>query len=158
MPWSIVADVIVGALLVTTLIYVHRLSGRLATIRAGRAEFEKLVADLAKSTDQAASHLHQFKMTAEITGGDLQARVERTQKLAGEFGKISEDLKALTERAEGAANRLEAAIARTRPTVAATNAAPTPSPISVSAPRVEDLVEDDDNRSVANLSALSGLR
>ena len=157
MSWSIVADVIVGGLLIATLVYVHRLSGRLATIRSGRAEFEKLVADLAKSTDQAASHLHQFKMTAEITGGDLQARVERTQKLAGEFGKIGEDLKTLTERAETAANRLEAAIARTRPTVAATNA-PAPTPTSTSAPRVEDLVEDDDNRSVAKLSALSGLR
>jgi len=156
MPWSIVADVIVAGLLITTLIYVHRLSGRLATIRAGRAEFEKLVADLSKSTDQAANHLHQFKLTAEITGGDLQARVERTQKLAGEFGKIGDDLKILTERAESAANRLEAAIARTRPTVAAANPAPTPAPTP--APRVDDLVEDDDNRGVANLSALSGLR
>lgn len=156
MSWSIVADVIVGGLLIATLIYVHRLSGRLATIRAGRAEFEKLVADLSKSTDQAANHLHQFKLTAEITGGDLQARVERTQKLAGEFGKIGDDLKILTERAESAANRLEAAIARTRPTVAAANTAPAQA--TTPAPRVEELIEDDDNRGVANLSALSGLR
>ena len=157
MPWSILADVVVAALLIVTLVYVRRLSGRLDAIRSGRAELEKLFGDLAKSTDQAASTLHQFKLTAEITGGDLHTRVERAKSLTAEFGKIGDDLKLLTERAESASNRLEAAIARTRPSVAAHNPAPARPPVNSAVDPVDE-VADDDNRGVANLSALSGLR
>ncbi|MGH6891263.1 MAG: DUF6468 domain-containing protein [Dongiaceae bacterium] len=154
MSWSLIADVVVAVLLIATLIYVRRFSVRLEAIRAGRAEFEKLIADLTKSTDQAANHLHQFKATAELTGGDLQARIERAQGLAAAFGRIGDDLKLLTGRAEDAANRLEAAIGRTRPNAAAN--APAPAPAAAIA--AEQIVEDDDNRRVANLSALSGMR
>lgn len=154
MSWSLIADGVVAVLLVATLIYVRRFSARLESIRAGRGEFEKLIADLTKSTDGAASHLHQFKATAEVTGGDLQARIKRAQGLAAEFGRIGDDLKLLTARAEDAADRLESAIGRTRISAAASAPAPAPgAPVAV-----EQIVDDDDDRRVAKLSALSGMR
>ena len=155
MSWTLIADGIVAVLLIATLLYVRRFSTRLEAIRSGRAEFEKLIADLTKSTDQAASHLHQFKSTAEVAGKDLQSRIERAQGLAAEFGKIGDDLKLLTDRAETAAKRLETAIARSRHLAAA--AVPTVAPTAVAPVAVEQIIEDDD-RQVSRLSALSGMR
>ena len=85
----------------------------------------------------------------------LLARVERTQSLTTEFGKIGEDLKLLTERAESAANRLEAAIAKGRRLAAAS--APAPVAAAPPAPAVE-FPDEEDDRKVSSLSALSGLR
>jgi uncharacterized protein YoxC len=151
MPWALIADGVVAVLLVATLVYVRRFSRQIEAIRTGRAEFEKLIADLTRSTDQAASHLHQFKATAETAGRDLQARTERAQGLAAEFGKIGDDLRLLTERAEGAANRLEVAIGKARQSTTAPASAQAAAP----APEFSD---DEDDRAVASLSALSGLR
>jgi hypothetical protein len=156
MPWTLVADGVVAILLIATIVYVRRFGRHITAIRDSRGEFEKLIGDLTRSTDQAASHLHQFKVTAEAAGRDLQARVERTQALTADFGKIGEDLKLLVERAEGAANRLEAVIAKSRHIPAG---APAPAPVAAvqPAPAVE-LAEDEDDRKVASLSKLSGLR
>jgi Domain of unknown function (DUF6468) len=155
MSWTLLADGVVAILLIATIVYVRRFSKHITAIRDSRGEFEKLIGDLTKSTDQAASHLHQFKVTAEVAGRDLQARVERTQGLTTDFGKIGEDLKLLTERAEGAASRLEAVIAKSRHIAAAS--APAPVVAVQPAPAVE-LPEEEDDRKVASLSALSGLR
>jgi hypothetical protein len=155
MTWTLIADGVVAILLVATLLYVRRFSTRLEVIRTGRADFEKLIADLTKSTDQAASHLHQFKVTAEIAGGDLQTRIDRAHSAAAEFGRIGDDLKLLTERAERAANNLEATIGKARQsTVASTPATVAASYVS---PAVE-FAEEDDDRKVSSLSALSGMR
>jgi hypothetical protein len=154
MPWTLIADGVVAILLVATLIYVRRFSKQIEAIRSGRGEFEKLIADLTRSTDQAASHLHQFKATAEVAGRDLQARIERAQGLTGEFGKIGDDLKLLTSRAEGAANQLEAAIARTRQA----SVLSTPAPVAAPAAPAVEFTDDEDDRKVASLSALSGMR
>ena len=154
MSWTLLADGAVAILLIATLIYVRRFSKQIAAIRDSRGEFEKLIADLTRSTDQAASHLHQFKVTAVVAGRDLQARVERTQALTSEFGKIGDDLKLLTERAESAANRLEAAIAKGRHIAAASAPAVA---VAQPGPAIE-LLEEEDDRKVASLSALSGLR
>lgn len=155
MSWTLLADGVVAILLIATIVYVRRFSKQIKAIRDSRGEFEKLIGDLTKSTDQAASHLHQFKVTAEVAGRDLQARVERTQGLTTELGKIGEDLKLLTERGEGAANRLEAAIAKSRH-IAAAGA---PVPLAAAQPLlVAEIPEEEDDRKVASLSALSGLR
>ena len=135
MSWTLLADGVVAILLVATIVYVRRFSKHITAIRDSRSEFEKLIGDLTKSTDQAASHLHQFKVTAEVAGRDLQARVERTQGLTTEFGKIGDDLKLLTERAESAAGRLEAVIAKSRHIAAAS--APAPIAAVPPAPAVE---------------------
>lgn len=153
MPWNLIADAVVAILLVATIFYVRRFSVRLEAIRSSRAEFEKLIADLTKSTDQVASHLHQFKSTADGAGRDLQARIERAQTLAAEFGKIGDDLKLLTERAENATGKLETAIGRSRAVPAA---APVAAPVTPSAPI--ELPDDEDDRRVAGLSKLSGMR
>jgi methyl-accepting chemotaxis protein len=156
MSWTLIADGVVAVLLVATLIYVRRFSKQIAAIRDSRGEFEKLIGDLTKSTDQAASHLHQFKMTAELAGSDLQARVDRAQGLGAGFGKITDDLKLLTERAESAANRLEAVIAKSRQGTVAGGAPSAPAPVAA-APAIE-FTDDEDDRKVSSLSALSGLR
>ena len=158
MSWTLIADGVVAILLVATLIYVRRFSVQLEAIRTGRVEFEKLIAGLTKSTDQAASHLHQFKVTAEVAGGDLQARVDRAQSLTAEFGRLGDDLKLLTERAESAANRLEATIGKARQNaLMGTAVAGTPAP-AVHAPPAVEFTEDEDDRKVSSLSALSGMR
>src|SRR5215510_5301490 len=144
MPWNLIADAVVAVLLVATIIYVRRFGIRLETIRSSRAEFEKLIADLTKSTDQAASHLHQFRSTADVAGRDLQARIERAQTLAAEFGKIGDDLKLLTERAESATGKLETAIGRSRAVQAA---APVVAPAAPAA--AIELPDDEDDRRVA---------
>lgn len=154
MPWTLIADGVVAILLVATLIYVRRFSKQIEAIRSSRGEFEKLIGDLTKSTDQAASHLHQFKVTAEVTGSDLQARVDRTQGLTTQFGKLGDDLKLLIERAESAANRLEAVIARSRQTALAS----TPAPIAAARAPAPEITDEDDNRKVSSLNALSGMR
>jgi methyl-accepting chemotaxis protein len=155
MTWTLIADGVVAVLLVATLLYVRRFSTRLEVIRTGRAEFEKLIADLTRSTDQAASHLHQFKVTAKIAGGDLQARIDRAQGLAAEFGRIGDDLKLLTERAERAANELEATIGKSRQSAFAV----TPAPVAAAhVSSAVEFTEEDDDRKVSSLSALSGMR
>ena len=155
MPWTLIADGVVAVLLIATLIYIRRFSKQIDAIRSSRGEFEKLIADLTRSTDQAASHLHQFKVTAEAAGKDLQSRVDRAHTLSADFGKINDDLKLLAERAESAANRLEATIARSRQTPAA--GAPTTAPAVSTAPAPE-FTEDEEERKMSSLSALSGLR
>lgn len=155
MSWSLIADGVVAVLLIATLIYVGRFSRQVAAIRDSRGEFEKLIVDLTRSTDQAASHLNQFKVAAEQVGKDLQARVDRVQGMAAEFGRIGEDLRLLTERAESATNRLEATIGRSRQV--ATSAAPAPVAAAQATPAIP-FTEDEDDRKVSNLSALSGLR
>lgn len=153
MSWTLLADGVVAILLIATIVYVRRFSTQIRAIRDSRGEFEKLIGDLTKSTDLAASHLHQFKVAAEVTGRDLQARVERTQGLTADFGKIGEDLALLIERAESAANRLEAVIAKGR------HIAPASAPAPVAAvPPAPELPEEEDDRKVASLSKLSGLR
>ena len=155
MSWTLIADGVVAILLVATLVYVRRFSKQVAAIRDSRGEFEKLIADLTRSTDQAASHLHQFKAAAEQAGKDLQARVDRAQGLTSEFGHIGDDLKLLAERAETAANQLEAVIARSRQSTL--TAAPAPTAPVQAAPSIA-FAEDEEDRKVAALSALSGLR
>lgn len=170
MSWTILADGIVAILLMATLIYVRRLSVRLEAIRAGRAEFEKLVADFTRTTDQASNHLHHFKTVADGSLQDLQARIDRAQSLSGEFGKLGDDLKLLTERAEGAADRLDSTIGRARFLSAANAPAAAPVPVqtvplqaaaqAVAARlmAVNRAIDEESDKPAANLSALSGLR
>jgi hypothetical protein len=156
MSWTLIADGVVAVLLVATLIYVRRFSKHIEAIRSSRGEFEKLITDLTKSTDQAANHLHQFKVTAEAAGKDLQARIDRAQGLSAEFGRIGDDLKLLTERAENAANRLEAVIAKSRQST--TMSAVASAPAAAASPPAIEFPDDEDDRKVSSLSALSGLR
>lgn len=170
MSWTILADGIVAVLLIATLVYVRRLSVRLEAIRAGRAEFEKLVADFTRTTDQASSHLHHFKAVADNSLQDLQGRIERAQGLTAEFGKLGDDLKLLTERAEGAADRLDSTIGKARFLSAANAPAAAPVPVhsvplqaaaQSAAARlmaVNRAVDEEADKAAANLGALSGLR
>jgi hypothetical protein len=167
MPWTVLADALVAALLVATLIYVRRLSLKLEDMRKSRAEFEKLFADFTRTTDQAASHLHHLKATADNTMQDLQARIERAQGLSAEFGKLGEDLKLLTERAEGAADKLDASVGRARflasahqpvPGAAAQPAAPQAAAAPVRPLPPARALDEESEMPSSKLSALSGMR
>lgn len=159
MPWTILADAAVAILLIATLVYVRRLSLKLEEMRSSRAEFEKLFAEFTRTTDQAASHLHHLKATADNTMQDLQARTERAQELSAGFGKLGDDLKLLTERAEGAADKLDASVGRARFLAAAgsTPAAATPAP-PVTRPAAPARAFEDEGEPTSKLSALSGMR
>lgn len=163
MSWTLVADALVAILLIVTLVYVRRLSIKLEEMRAGRAEFEKLFAGFTQTTDQAASHLHHLKATADNTMQDLQARIERAQGLSGEFGKLGDDLKLLTDRAVSAADQLDASIGRARflsgaqrPTVV--SAAAVSQHPSMRANALEQALEDEPALPAGKLGALSGMR
>lgn len=159
MTWSLIADGVVAILLVATLIYVRRFSKQIEAIRSSRGEFEKLITNLTTSTDHAASHLQQFKVTAELVGKDLQARVDRAQGMTAEFGRIGDDLKLLTARAESAANRLEAAIGKSRQSAVQSPVAAARTPIAaVQAASAMEFTEDEDDHRVSGLGALTGLR
>ncbi len=169
MSWTMIADALVAMLLIATLVYVRRLSVNLEQMRASRAEFEKLFADFTRTTDQAASHLHHLKATADNTMRDLQARVERAQGLSGEFGRLGEDLKLLTERAEGAADKLDASVGRARFLAAAATPGAVVQPTAPAAPVTvaSDIarhhpafrtLDDDGDLPSGKLSALSGMR
>lgn len=169
MSWAMIADALVAILLIATLVYVRRLSIKLEQMRASRAEFEKLFADFTRTTDQAASHLHHLKATADNTMQDLQARIERAQGLSGEFGRLGDDLKLLTERAEGAADKLDASVGRARflaaaaaPSAVAQPSRPAPavavtSDVTRQHPAFRALDDDGDMPS-GKLGALSGMR
>lgn len=176
MPWTILADGLVAILLIATLVYVRQLSTRLETIRSGRAEFEKQFADFARITDQASSHLHHFKATADNSLTDLQARIERAQGLGAEFGRLGDDLKLLTERAVSAADRLDASVGRARflaaaatPANQATAPAAMPQPFArpasaisqhaaMRANALDRALDDEADQQTASLGALSGMR
>lgn len=114
LPWSFIADAVLIVLLVATLVYVGRLSRRLAELRQDRQSFEALIAEFAKATAEAQRGVAELRQGAEGIGRDLTARVERGQNVVGELQHSADDLKMLINRAESAAGKLEAAIGASR--------------------------------------------
>jgi hypothetical protein len=129
---SLILDALLAVLLAAALAYMWRVNGRLAQIRAGKAEFEKMIGEFAQTTGQAASTLEQFKTSAGSAGRDLAASTGRAVQLASGQERTAADLRMLLERGEALADRMESLIFRAR-TVAgtmdfatATPAAPVP--------------------------------
>lgn len=113
-PFGIIADIVLIVLLMATLVYVLKLSRRLAELRQDRQAFEGLIAAFAKATAEAQQGVAELRQSAEGIGRELSARIERGQNVVGELQKSADDLKMLINRAEAASSKLEAAIGTSR--------------------------------------------
>jgi hypothetical protein len=103
MAWSLIMDVIVAALLAATIVYAIQLSRRLSVLRDDRHHLQELIKGLQKATHQAEEAVGGLRMNASDAGRALQDSVERATALKA-------DLIFITEKAEAAADRLEAAL------------------------------------------------
>ncbi len=106
--YSIFFDVVIVALLVAAIAYCMLLSRRLAVLRDTKAEMARMIADFSAATGKAEQGLESFKSLAAQSGEELQSRV-------GQADQLRKDLAFLVDKAEGACDRLEASIARSRP-------------------------------------------
>ena len=158
---SIMMDSLLAALLIAALAYMWRVNRRLGQIRAGKAEFEKMISEFARSTGQASTTLEQLKSSASTAGRELAASTGHAAQLAVSQERMAEDLRMLISRGESLADRIETLITRSR-AVAATLDSATPT----MAPRVATPVEQampqampvEQSKPHPVLSAISGLR
>src|SRR6185369_4879035 len=114
MSIGLLADGLLIVLLGVALVSVYRLNRRMAELRAGRAAFEKLTADLAAQTKAATESLAAFRANAEGLGKQLDGGAERGRQVNAEVQRVSEDLRLLIGRADASSTRLEESIAGAR--------------------------------------------
>src|SRR5271165_6433538 len=103
MIWPLILDVVVAALLVATIAYAVQLSRRLAVLREDRAQLQEMIKGLQRATEQAEDAVGGLRLGAADAGRSLHDAVERAQALKA-------DLIFITEKADAAADRLEAAL------------------------------------------------
>ncbi|MGE3968126.1 MAG: DUF6468 domain-containing protein [Dongiaceae bacterium] len=142
-------------LLGATLFYAVKLNRRIGELRRSRSELDEAVrrfAGAAADADRTMARL------AELTAGQGRA----LQEAVGKAGALVGDLDFLMERADATADRLEQAIAATRPKAAApAEAKPTPraatpvAPAKRPAPAAEPALPEAERKL---LQALAGLR
>jgi Domain of unknown function (DUF6468) len=101
--WPLLLDLLVAALLVATIVYAVRLNKRLAVLRDDRAQLQEMIKGLQKATGQAEEAVGGLRLGAADAGRALHDVVERAQSLKS-------DLMFITEKADGAADRLEAVL------------------------------------------------
>ena len=101
--WPLLLDLLVAALLVATIVYAVRLNKRLAVLREDRAQLQDMIKGLQKATEQADEAVGGLRLSAADAGRSLHDVVERAQALKS-------DLMFITEKADGAADRLEAVL------------------------------------------------
>lgn len=131
MIWQLILDLVVAGLLVATIVYAVRLNRRLAALREDRAQLQDMIKGLQKATGQAEEAVGGLRLSAADAGKTLHDAVERAQGLKA-------DLIFITEKANVAADRLEAALRAQRD--AAPPAAVSPPPQAAEPrrrPRVE---------------------
>src|SRR5262245_55316666 len=112
-----ISNILVVVLLAATLVFVARLHRRLESLRAGRQEFEGLIERFSQSVQQAEQKMGAIKLATAESGTALQERIDAAAAL-------KDDLAFLAEKAGRLADKLEGSIARARPTLAKTSAAP----------------------------------
>jgi len=113
-----------AALLLASLVYMWRVNRRLEQIRAGKAEFEKMIAEFSRSTTQASQTLEDLKTAAISIGRDLTTATNRAAVLANSQERTSEDLRMLISRGDALADRIQTLISMSRGSVAALNLPP----------------------------------
>ncbi|WP_374372779.1 DUF6468 domain-containing protein [Dongia sp.] len=156
MPFGFLADIVLIVLLVATLIYVLKLSRRLAELRQDRQSFEGLITTFAKATADAQRSVAELRQGAEGIGRDLSGRIERGQSVVGELQHSADDLKMLINRAETAAGKLEAAIGASRQMATQPTRPAEPSQRQPEPPAPEQNPQDPQTRAL--LSALGRIR
>lgn len=124
--WPMILDVIVAALLVATIVYAMRLNRRLSVLREDRAQLQDMIKGLQKATQQAEEAVGGLRLGAADAGRALHEVVERAQALRA-------DLMFITEKADTAADRLEAVLRAQRETPA-----PVEAPVSAQVAAARD--------------------
>lgn len=159
LPWGFIADAVLIVLLVATLVYVGKLSRRLAELRQDRQSFETLIAEFARATAEAQRGVSELRLGAEGVGRELNARIERGQSVVGELQHSADDLKMLINRAESAASKLETAIGASRQQQARATEMPALQPHAPQQPAAnpaDPILQDPQTRAL--LSALGRIR
>jgi len=146
---------VLAALLLVTLVYAVKLNRRIGELRRGRAELDQAVQRFAAAsadTDRTMVRL------AELAAGQGRSLQEALKKGGG----LVDDLRFLIERADAAADRLEAAVTQSRrpqtqqPATPVAAAAPAAKSAKLAlSPKELDSLPEDERRL---LSALAGLR
>lgn len=103
MPYSLILDLLVAALLAVTIGFAVVLNKRLGKLRQDKKSLEKLAVTFGESTLRAEEGVETLKQTTEI----LQERLEKSQAL-------KDDLAFLIERGDRTADNLENLIRATR--------------------------------------------
>jgi chromosome segregation ATPase len=117
MLWSLLLDVIVAGLLVATIAYAVRLSRRLAVLREDRQQLQDMIKGLQKATQQAEEAVGGLRLGAADAGKGLHEIAERAQGLKA-------DLLFIIEKADSAADRLEAVLKSQRESASPVESAP----------------------------------
>lgn len=101
MTLGFLLDIVIAALLGTTIFYCWRLNRRLAALRQGREELNALVQSLTEATKKAEAGIGQLKEGAKEANAELKKNVDSAVALRDELSLI-------TETGNNLANRLEA--------------------------------------------------
>jgi hypothetical protein len=105
--WPLIIDVALAGVLFTTLVYLVKLNGRLAALRDDRDQLQELIRGLQTATGNAEDAVGGLRLAAGDAGRALQDAVDRATALRNDLGFV-------IERADVAANRLEAALRANR--------------------------------------------
>lgn len=114
---GLILDGVVACLLIATIWFVIRLDGRLRMLRADGERMERLIAGLSAASHQAEEAVGDLKDTAGHAGRQLQAAIDKAQSLLA-------DLQFMNDKAESAADRLDASLREQRETSLATATVP----------------------------------
>lgn len=99
----LVMDAVVAVLLIATICFAVKLNGRLAALRRDSERLQSLIKDLQGASGIAEEAVAALKLTASDVGRTLQNTIDGAKTL-------DSDLRFITERADGVANRLEAGL------------------------------------------------
>lgn len=102
---SLVLDGVILVLLVVTILYAARLSLYLKRFRDSRADLESIITDLSKQiakADKAISTLHK---TVDESGEDLQARMDRANRMYDELEMVVQSGDTMATRLENLATK-----------------------------------------------------
>jgi len=102
-PFALILDILVAALLIVTISYAVMLNKRLGTLRRDKEELQKLALNFGDAT-----------MRAEDSTAQLRATIEVLQERIGKAEALREDLVFLVERGNGTADMLEGLVRTAR--------------------------------------------
>ena len=163
MPYSLLLDLFVAALLVTTIAFAVVINKRLGKLRGDREALEKLAATFGESTPRAEEGIRTLQQTTAV----LQRSLDQAQAL-------KDDLAFLIERGDRAADNLEDLVRATRDRVGGapgkkprSRPEPQPEPAAAAADGEGSLratrdtsapADEDDERSEAERELLKAIR
>lgn len=111
---SLILDIVVAALLVTTIVYCIVLYRQLARVRNAQAEMRGLIASFDDATNRAQAGISALKRTNDEIIDALQKEMNKGRLLADELAILNESGDRLANRIEGGLKDRPANDSRTR--------------------------------------------